>query len=330
MTVNQANMRKGGAKWNAVVERDGAEVCAYCGGTDRLRLDHKLPPSRGGTDDLGNLQMLCADCNSHKGNRTEEEASKHVQHASSVAQAGFTMIPNAVLLNGNLSLGARMLYGVLKSYAWQSDEVWPGQERLAAELGISVRSFRDYGRELVRAELVRVRRRGRGLTNIYVILEPSANSAAGGVQSDRQETTHLDRQETPPEVDELEAEDLSVEPDGSTALSLREPDEPQNAQTLVAEFVDSAADHDLPVSRRVIGQVAKYVGELLAEGHAYERVRAGLTLMLERGQVKPALLGNFMLEAALPERSPPTRRYGYGVRDDELAALEERLREEGR
>ena len=37
-----------------------------------LTIDHIIPRSRGGTDDPDNLQLLCAQCNSTKGNRTQE------------------------------------------------------------------------------------------------------------------------------------------------------------------------------------------------------------------------------------------------------------------
>lgn len=37
-----------------------------------MTVDHVLPRSRGGTDHLDNLQMLCNHCNSLKGNRTQE------------------------------------------------------------------------------------------------------------------------------------------------------------------------------------------------------------------------------------------------------------------
>ena len=38
-----------------------------------MTIDHILPRSRGGTDDPSNLQLLCARCNSSKGDRTQEE-----------------------------------------------------------------------------------------------------------------------------------------------------------------------------------------------------------------------------------------------------------------
>ena len=50
--------------------------CAGCGvhfPFSGLTVDHILPRSRGGTDHLDNLQLLCLGCNSSKGNRTMPE-----------------------------------------------------------------------------------------------------------------------------------------------------------------------------------------------------------------------------------------------------------------
>ena len=48
-----------------------AQRCAQCGKTPaedhvKLEVDHKIPHSWGGTDDLENLQSLCANCNHDK------------------------------------------------------------------------------------------------------------------------------------------------------------------------------------------------------------------------------------------------------------------------
>lgn len=51
-----------------VYRRDGYR-CLHCGATDRLSLDHIWPYSKGGTDDIENLQTLCRPCNSRKGAR---------------------------------------------------------------------------------------------------------------------------------------------------------------------------------------------------------------------------------------------------------------------
>lgn len=49
-----------------VLTRDGHR-CVRCGATEDLEADHIVAMANGGTDDLANLQALCAPCNSAKG-----------------------------------------------------------------------------------------------------------------------------------------------------------------------------------------------------------------------------------------------------------------------
>jgi len=54
-----------------VLNRDGRR-CRMCGRTSavvELHVDHIVPVSRGGTNDMSNLQALCRDCNLGKSNR---------------------------------------------------------------------------------------------------------------------------------------------------------------------------------------------------------------------------------------------------------------------
>lgn len=60
------------AEWQAVVWRQGF-ACALCGEVKPLTRDHVIPLSRGGTNDIGNIQGLCKPCNSSKGARLPEE-----------------------------------------------------------------------------------------------------------------------------------------------------------------------------------------------------------------------------------------------------------------
>ena len=55
-----------------VFERDG-KVCAICGRSEKLCIDHILPVSRGGFTKLDNLQVLCEKCNLQKSNMTMNE-----------------------------------------------------------------------------------------------------------------------------------------------------------------------------------------------------------------------------------------------------------------
>lgn len=42
-------------------------VCACCGSTNNLTIDHIIPISRGGKNERSNVQVLCEPCNLKKG-----------------------------------------------------------------------------------------------------------------------------------------------------------------------------------------------------------------------------------------------------------------------
>lgn len=51
-----------------VIGRDG-EQCRLCASTENLTIDHVVPLAQGGENTVDNLQILCRDCNSRKGDR---------------------------------------------------------------------------------------------------------------------------------------------------------------------------------------------------------------------------------------------------------------------
>lgn len=82
---------------------------------------------------------------------------------------GFTQIPNAILRRPDIAPGAKLTYMVLLSYAWQKGHCFPGQETMACDLGVSKRSVVTYLAQLAELGLLRVKRRGLGKTNLYIL-----------------------------------------------------------------------------------------------------------------------------------------------------------------
>src|SRR5579863_5557504 len=86
-----------------------------------------------------------------------------------VAHSGFTQVPNFILKDPHLSLGAKVAYAMFLSYAWHNQSCFPGQERLADDMGITRPRVTQLIAELEDVGLVGIQRRGQGKTNIYTI-----------------------------------------------------------------------------------------------------------------------------------------------------------------
>src|ERR1041385_7427820 len=86
-----------------------------------------------------------------------------------VTRDGFTQIPNFILRSAELSVGAKVAYAMFLSYAWHNDSCFPGQERLARDVGLSRSRVTEFIGELEKAGFISIKRRGLGKTNIYTI-----------------------------------------------------------------------------------------------------------------------------------------------------------------
>src|SRR5579862_2006479 len=86
-------------------------------------------------------------------------------------KTGFVQLPNFILKDKQLSAHAKLSYALLLSYAWQEGSCFPGQERMAGDLGVSDRYLRQALKELEDHDYISVERRGLNKTNVYTILD---------------------------------------------------------------------------------------------------------------------------------------------------------------
>ncbi|MDE2801491.1 MAG: HNH endonuclease signature motif containing protein [Chloroflexota bacterium] len=63
-------------QWKELLHPKQGGKCMYCGHKLRLgdgQVDHKMPFSRGGKETPANMQLLCAPCNTRKGDLSDGE-----------------------------------------------------------------------------------------------------------------------------------------------------------------------------------------------------------------------------------------------------------------
>jgi hypothetical protein len=92
-----------------------------------------------------------------------------IRGADALTVRGYTQVPNTILMHPKLSPGAKITYAMLLRYAWQEDQCFPGQERLAKDIGAGERSIRTYLKEIETEGLVEIHQRGLGRSNLYVL-----------------------------------------------------------------------------------------------------------------------------------------------------------------
>ena len=113
--------------------------------------------------------------NTHKKNTKELDAKDGVQEGKTLVikdenlRGGFTQVPNVVLTNSALSSNAVRLYALLLSYAWQSDQCFPGQQLLSSHMGCKKNTITRTLAELRKVKLISWKRQGLGKVNIYYI-----------------------------------------------------------------------------------------------------------------------------------------------------------------
>lgn len=61
--------------------------CRYCMTKENLTYDHKVPTSKGGTNDIKNIQVLCERCNKFKSNLTHGEIKRFIKWVLAIQES---------------------------------------------------------------------------------------------------------------------------------------------------------------------------------------------------------------------------------------------------
>ncbi|MGE3244896.1 MAG: helix-turn-helix domain-containing protein [Beijerinckiaceae bacterium] len=120
----------------------------------------------------------------HIGTRLSDIAQNiEIVGADPVTLHGFTQVPNFVLTKKELSVGAKLAYAMLLKYAWGDHACFPGQAKLAEDMGSGERSVRTYLKELETIGILEIKQRGLGKTNLYrlhlIIRKPNKQGRQG-------------------------------------------------------------------------------------------------------------------------------------------------------
>jgi hypothetical protein len=103
--------------------------------------------------------------------------------ADPATRNGFTQVPNFILTKKDLSVGGKLAYAMLLKYAWDDNACFPGQLKLAEDMGAGERSIRTYLKELETGGLLEIEQRGLGKTNLYRLFLTIKKAPAKGHRS---------------------------------------------------------------------------------------------------------------------------------------------------
>ena len=111
--------------------------------------------------------------------RFQERQNIILQGFDPVSAGGFTQVPNFLLKDPTISANGKVVYSMLLSYAWNNNMVFPGQERMAEDIGTSQPTIARAIKELESHGWLEVQRRGQGKTNLYILKFVVRNGRTG-------------------------------------------------------------------------------------------------------------------------------------------------------
>ncbi len=98
-------------------------------------------------------------------------AIKNQENSNTQSQYTFSPTPNWLLRRKEISHGGKHIYGQLCQYSCRGkNSIYPSRERLADDLGMSIRAVDRFIKELASLNLIQVIRNGKTLNNSYKLL----------------------------------------------------------------------------------------------------------------------------------------------------------------
>jgi hypothetical protein len=89
--------------------------------------------------------------------------------ADPITKGGFAQVPVVILQDRRLNDTAKLVYAMMLYYAWHKNFCFPGQERLGQDIGRHRTNINKAVKELEKYNLLDIKRRGQGKTNIYTL-----------------------------------------------------------------------------------------------------------------------------------------------------------------
>lgn len=241
----------------------------------------------------------------------------HVIVEDEILRHGFTQIPNQILRRSDLPPGAKLTYMVLLSYAWQKDHAYPGQDRLALDMGVSERSVITYLKQLVDTGLITIKRRGLGLTNIYIIHRISGSEISAPLVTseisalpDPQKTPVMDVQDLPRKKTQLEKTQKEEDPSNhSTGHSVTSREESEQIAWIVSDIAREFSDQ-APLKSSV-SRAQRLFGE---SGLSVEEFAD----VLQQARVRTKRYTASIKTERLPNGTRPKMSYWFSIVEDLL------------
>ena len=170
-----------------------------------------------------------------------------VQYEDLEQATGFTQINNAVLrCYPELSDGEKMTYAVLKSFAYVGPETFVGEETLARARDITVSTISRHMSRLIEVGLVKVRRRGQGKTNIWIITRIPRDKLEQYIEDWRPKLSVWKREKDPPDDGLQDSQTQTLQ--DSQIKELQNP-QVKTSQDSQAEEEQSEEDEEGPQGR---------------------------------------------------------------------------------